>query len=391
MLSHPQTDRPLSTSPIELGPDGGSEGVVVVYRAGASERAEHDHATCNVIARKLAKLKRFAFAGEYDPHADYPRHRYFVPANTLIGVEHARSLGIADDDDLFGGVVPHPFIATKCISHPLVDDDAVAPDGWSGEFARRVRDCVLHGFAAFSLDDALRATVRLFAHGPVRIKRALGIGGCGQTVVHDRREAEAALADADTAEVARYGIALEQDLAQVTTYSVGQARVDRLLASYCGTQHLTENRDGKLVYGGSKLLVARGDYDALLALDHAAAARLAIELARRYDDAAFQCFTGLFASRRNYDVACGLDAGGRMRSGVLEQSWRVGGASSAEVEALAAFAADSRCDVVGASSMELYAMDVTPPPHAIIYFQGIDDRVGPLTKYTVVEPHVHAR
>ena len=137
-------------------------------------------------------------------------------------------------------------------------------------------------------------------------------------------------------------------------------------------------------------MVARGDYDALLGLDLATSARLAIEQARRYEDAAFQCFTGLFASRRNYDVACGLDAGGCMRSGVLEQSWRVGGASSAEVEALAAFAADSRCDVVRASSTELYAMDVTPPPHAIIYFQGIDDRVGPLTKYTVVEPHVHA-
>lgn len=390
MLSHPQHDHPLSTSPIELAPHGGNEGVVVVYRAGASERAEHDHATCNVIARKLAKLKRFAFVGEYDAHADYPRNRYFVPANTLVGVEHARSLGIADDDDLFGGVVPHPFVATKCISHSLVDDHAIAPDGWSGEFPRRVRDCVLHGFAAFSIDDALRATLRLFAYGPVRIKRALGIGGCGQTVVHDRQEAEAALAEADTEEVSRYGIALEQDLTQVTTYSVGQARVDRLLASYCGTQRLTENRDGKLVYGGSELLVARGDYDALLGLDHAAAVRIAIEQARRYDDAAFQCFTSLFASRRNYDVACGLDAGGCMRSGVLEQSWRVGGASSAEVEALAAFAADSRCDVVRASSTELYAMDVTPPPHAIIYFQGIDDRVGPLTKYTVVEPHVHA-
>ena len=44
-----------------------------------------------------------------------------------------------------------------------------------------------------------------------------------------------------------------------------------------------------------------------------------------------------FASRRNYDVVAGLDARGQRRCGVLEQSWRVGGASPAELVALAAF------------------------------------------------------
>src|SRR3712207_8788490 len=38
---------------------------------------------------------------------------YFVPSCTLIGLEQARQLGITGEDDLFGGVVPYPFVATK--------------------------------------------------------------------------------------------------------------------------------------------------------------------------------------------------------------------------------------------------------------------------------------
>jgi hypothetical protein len=110
----------------------------------------------------------------------------------------------------------------------------------------------------------------------------------------------------------------------VTTYSVGQVRVDDLVATYCGTQSLTRNNHGDSVYGGSTLLVARGDFDALLTLDLAPFARRAIAQARVYDEAALRCFPGLFASRRNYDVANGIDAHGRQCSGVLEQSWRVG-------------------------------------------------------------------
>jgi hypothetical protein len=365
-------------------------GDVVVYRERTSERAAHDHATCREIARKLAAIKGYRFAGDYDDGSNYPHALYFVPMDTLIGIEQARALGIAGEHDLFGGIVPHPFVATKSISHPLVDDDACAPDGWSEAFAQQVRASVLHGFSAFSVDDAMRAAMRLFAHGPVRIKQALGIGGHGQAVATDRQALERALAEADPDEVLRYGISLEQDLVDVTTYSVGQVRVDDLVASYCGTQRLTANNAGKEVYGGSDLLVARGDFDALLALNPAAEVRRAVEQARRYDNAAFECFAGLVASRRNYDVAQGADARGRARSGVLEQSWRVGGASGAEVAALAAFRGDPALAAVRASSTEVYGTNASPPPHATIYFQGNDDRAGPLTKYSLIEPYGHA-
>src|SRR4029078_5784502 len=133
----------------------------------------------------------------------------------------------------------------------------------------------------------------------------------------------------------------EQDLIDVVTYSVGQVRIDDLIATYCGVPRLTDNNAGHRVYGGSELRVARGDFDALLAIHHTPDARRAIEQARRYDDAAFRCFPGLFASRRNYDVAHGVDASGRECSGVLEQALRIRGGRRAEIEAARVFSADS--------------------------------------------------
>ncbi len=109
---------------------------------------------------------------------------------------------------------------------------------------------------------------------------------------------------------------LESNLAQVTTFSVGQVQVGDQLASYYGTQCLTPDNNGQQVYGGSDLVVVSGDFDALLRCDLDEATRLAVEQARVYDRAARSCFRGLVASRRNYDIARGVDARGRACSGV---------------------------------------------------------------------------
>lgn len=338
----------------------------------------------------LAAIKGYTFAGEYDPHASYEGSVYFVPTDTVVGVDHARSLGIASEHDLFGGVVPFPFVATKCISHPLVDDPERVPEGWSESFAGAVCDVVLDGFTAFSRDDAMRAGSYLLAGGPARVKRALGIGGHGQSIVENRDELERVLADVELDEMTRYGIAIEEHLDDVTTHSVGQVRLEDLVASYFGTQRLTSNNTGKKVYGGSDLIVARGDFDALLAMNPPPAARHAVEKARRYDRAAFACFPGLFASRRNYDVVQGTDSTGAMRIGVLEQSWRVGGASAAELAALAAFGEAASLRAVRASSVEVYGDAAQPPPGATVYFRGTDDHGGALTKYSTIDRDVHA-
>jgi hypothetical protein len=357
---------------------------VVVYRDATDHRAPHDHATCESIARLVADIKGIAYAGHYDARQDYLRAPYFVPTDTLIGVELARSLGIESADDLFGGVVPYPFVATKSISHRLVDDRARAPDGWSDAFADAVADVVLEGFAAFDRDDARRAALELLRSGPVRMKRALGIGGSGQDVVHDAAALDDALDAGDDAEIARFGIAVERDLADVTTYSVGFVCIDDLAIAYCGTQRTTRNTRGHDVYGGSELLVARGGIEGLAVLDFPLPARHAVEQARIYDDAALRCFPGFIASRRNYDIAAGVDSLGGVRSGVLEQSWRVGGASGAEIAALRAFRDDPALRVVRAWSVEAYG-DPSVPADALVYYDGDDGHGGRLVKYARVE------
>jgi hypothetical protein len=108
-----------------------------------------------------------------------------------------------------------------------------------------------------------------------------------------------------------------------------------------------------------------------------------------YDDAAHACFPGFFASRRNYDIVQGRDASGTVRCGVLEQSWRIGGASGAEVAALERFRDDPALGAVRTWCVEVYG-DSDPPPEATVYFNGIDDEVDRITKYTMVEPYACA-
>jgi hypothetical protein len=101
--------------------------------------------------------------------------------------------------------------------------------------------------------------------------------------------------------------------------------VGDLVASYYGTQRLTRDNCGGEVYGGTDLVVTRGGFDALGALDLPDDVQLAVRQARTYDAAATGCFPGLIASRRNYDpepfyfpnrkfpACCSCTAGGAVR------------------------------------------------------------------------------
>jgi Protein of unknown function (DUF3182) len=366
-------------------------GIVVQYIDRESEPPpQHESVSRTAIATKLAALKRYDFAGDYDPARHYTGRLYFVPNETLIGFDSAQKIGIHDEHDLFGGVVPYPFAATKIITHPLVSPDAFAPRGWSHEFARRVAPAVLFGFSAFSLADLRRAGAVVLERGRARVKPARGTGGLGQTVVTSAADLDAVLDTMDLKELARYGTVIEQNFDKIETYSVGQTYVADLLATYVGTQRLTKDNGGADVYGGSDLTVVRGDYDALLSLDLSQEARLAITNARVYEAAASQAFAGWFASRRNYDVALVISNDGRRCCGVLEQSWRIGGASPAELVALEAFRAEPRLHAVRASCVEVYGDNKTPQ-NAVVHFRGFDDRVGSITKYTLVEAYDHSR
>jgi len=153
--------------------------------------------------------------------------------------------------------------------------------------------------------------------------------------------------------------------------------------TYHGRQRLTRDNEGRTVYGGSDLTCVRGGWDALDRLTLPANIRYGVAQAKAYDDAT-SAYPGFVASRRNYDVGQGIDARGRWRSGVFEASWRVGGASSAEVEAVAVLMDDASVDVVEASSVQAFGQDIEPPPGAHVHFHGNDSRRGPMIAYSRV-------
>ena len=315
-----------------------------------------------------------------------------MPSDTLTA-DAAAALGVRAACDLFGAVVSHPFVATKSITHALVDAQAVAPAGWSAAFAASVADVVLRGASAFCHEDAKRAGAALLAQRR-RSARQARDGHRWRRTARRARPGRTArvLDDVPDDEIAMFGVVVEENLREVRTLQRRPRRGRRtVVATYCGTQRLTPNNHGVEVYGGSDLTVVRGEFERLLAVDLPAPVRTAVDQARRYDRAADAHFDGFFASRRNYDVAQGLDRQGRPRSGVLEQSWRIGGASGAELGALQMLRDDPTLDVVHARCIEHYGDGVAPPAGATLYYADVDPRVGRLTKYTFVEPHADAR
>jgi hypothetical protein len=361
----------------------------VSFYACRSDAREHELTTQRRIAERLAVVLGCRYAGDADTTSSIG---YAVPNDTIVSIDHARRLGIRGEQDLFGGVVPFPFVATKAITHALIGPDAAAPTGWNREFAERVENAVLPGHSAFSAADASHAGRRLLQDGPVRIKLASGTGGAGQSIANTEAQLDEQLAALDARAVERHGVVLERNLGDAQIYSIGLLHVGRLVASYFGTQHNTRNRHGEVVYGGSDLTVVRGGIEALeQAAGDDADLRRAIALARTYHAAALDCFAGMFASRANYDVARGRDAQGRVLAGVLESSWRIGGASGAEVAALQALLDDPALSSVRASTTEVHGPQAVVPPGAIVYFQGDDEHVGPITKYAQVHDHAHAR
>lgn len=349
--------------------------------------SQHEHAVHQVLGRKIAALLGTRFLGEYA--AEHAAGNYYlIPSDTLIGSARCQELGITCPEDFFGGTVAQPFMATKAISHPLPDHPRHVPPGWSHQFSRQVANSILGGRSVFDLADAQRAGEQLLEHGPVRVKPVLAKAGRGQEVIRDARQLADCLAEQDAEQVAIWGLVLEENLRDVVTFSVGQVQAAGITATYYGSQRLTRDNTGEEVYGGSDLTIVRGDYAELMRMDMPDAIRLAVSQAHVYEHAAFAAF-GLCASRRNYDVAQGIDSLGKPRSGVLEQSWRIGGASAAEIFALEAFASDPQLQCVRASTYECYG-ESEPPDDAQQLYSGEEYEVGRLSKYVKVEPHVIA-
>ena len=353
------------------------------------EGAGHQAATHRVVAERIAALLGLPFGGACAAGAA-AASPYLVPRAPLCGPLTALRYGIEGEHDLLGSWVHEAWMATKAIVHPLVSAEAFAPAGWPHLLAGEALPLTLRGMTAFTATDALAAGRALLQSGPVRLKPAGADGGRAQIVARDAAELEAGIAALSVGGTLADVVVVEEDLEDVTTYSVGQVRLPGpgggcRTISYWGTQSLTSNNHGAPAYGGSSLFVVQGGFGALLARPMPPESREAVERAVAFDRLADRHLTGLIASRRNYDVAYGTGADGKPRVGVLEQSWRVGGATPAEIAALEAFARQPHLRAVRARCVEIHGPFPFIPEGATIYYRDDDPEMGPMTKYACVD------
>jgi uncharacterized protein DUF3182 len=360
-----------------------TKGTVVIYVSRLGGRLDtHQKVILDADAKVIAHVLDYDFGGRHQTAKDYPAPVFFVPDDTLL-IDEASSLGIRGPNDFYGGVVPHPFVKTKAITHALVEEKADRPEGWSTAFAERVREIVLPGYTVFSTRDARIAAKRMLSRGAIRVKKPLGASGKGQTLVATPQELDAVLETCATDELATYGLVLEENLREVRTLSVGHIEVDGLAVTYYGAQRLAKDNDGRSVYGGSDLVCVRGGWGALDALAMDPDARAGVAEAKLYNEA-MKAYPGFIASRRNYDVGQGIDCEGQLCSGVFESSWRVGGASPAELLALTEFKQDPDAQVIEAAHVTDFGKDREAPRGAVVHFEGDDPDAGPLIRYTMI-------
>lgn len=349
---HRVGEMPASPPPLEIA----------TTHCGDSQRQPHELAALQFAAGRLARL--FG-AREVDAGTPAGPGRYWLPVSTLTRRD-AAALGIGDGTQLWGGIVPAPFMATKLVSHSRRGRHALAPPGWVDIFG--LDDCTLPGWSAFGRRDIAAAGIDLLAGGPIRTKCPYERGGHGQCVI-DSEDRFFDWLEAMPHEILDAGVVLERDLVDSLTYSVGfSALPGGHRIAYVGTQRNTATPTGKLVYGGSRLHLVRGDLanlEAMLDDRHAAAA---VHAALRYD-AVIRSTYAVVASRCNYDVIAGVDGGGRHHLGVLEQSWRFGGASMAELLAIECFAARPGLVRVSAETVETYTGE-SLPADAVPYWHG---------------------
>jgi len=337
----------------------------------------HERRGHQSIAKRIAEITDREYAGDFAGRQEGGGNFYYVPHRTLVGSDRASVLGIVDEDGLYGGIVPEPFIANKGIMHPLPGPNAVRPDAWNHEFSSAVEKNVLSGYTAFSRKDALAAARRLLQTGPVRLKWADAAGGAGQMTVESLKEVEHFIGTNPA-----WPLVLEMHLRDIVTLSVGRSRLAGTTISYFGTQEITQNNYGEQIYGGSHLIIMKSELRELephVPGEWQRAVRQAIEF-----DAELRHFPGIIASRRNYDVGLGYDSRGNLLSGVLDQSWRVGGCSGIEVEAVRIFQQDANVQIVKGSTLNRYGAETRPPDGAWVHFEGIDDRAGAMIVYTQV-------
>ena len=317
-------------------------GAVVTYALGAAgDRDSHEARTRTGIATKLAELKGFEFAGEYDRGTRYGGSVVFRAKRRAGGhrsgggarhPRRGRSVRRRGPSCLRGDKGDHASAVRRAGARSRGLGPGVPASG-GRRGARRIR--------AFEPEDALRAGASLLERGPVRVKRATGIGGRGQYVVKGTDDLAEVLGAIDADELSTSGVVIEENLDEVTTYSVGQVRVGR------SRRHLLRHAAADDATTGAQKSTAAPTCSSCEATStRCCASRWRNPSGSRSRRPASTTPLPTRASpgsslRGAITTWCrgSMRADGSAR-GVLEQSWRIGGASGAEIGALEAFRAD---------------------------------------------------
>ena len=173
----------------------------VTYLASRTDAREHERATQRGVAARLAALLGCRLDEVRGLATSRPVDLgYVVPDATIASLDAARALGIRGEEDLFGGVVPFPFVATKTITHPLIDPAAAAPQGWRPASPTRAQ-CRPAGLVGLLRERRPCCGTPAAAAGEVRVKLATA-SAAGAVLGAQRAELEAELAAIDPAEFA---------------------------------------------------------------------------------------------------------------------------------------------------------------------------------------------
>jgi len=345
--------------------------------------SHHNVASVEALAARLCSLTGRQLLPTLQSF-DENNETFFVPTFALVRQNGHPEISI---QNFYGGIVHHGFMTTKLVTHPHWHDDDNLPEGWARSFAACLQDCVLSGFSVFSHRHALEAAGALLKKHKIRFKNPYASGGKDQTVIETVRSLDGFLETVSDSDIAN-GLVVEEDVENSSTYSVGQVQIENHIGSYLGRQYTSHDKDGSVAYAGSRLHMVRGGWDTLLNQLQSPVAHRIVENARRYDEAARQ-HLGLVASRRNYDVLVGPITENGVRCGVLEQSWRVGGASPAEVLAIEKLTQDETVIAVQAMVRETQDQKPAFKEKDFIVYAGDDDFGRPLHKYARIEKIYH--
>lgn len=321
------------------------------------------------LAGFLAKLTGRKYQGDLSLNTKIDSRDILFPHKSLP-VSAGEELGVTSQNQIFGSVI-EPIYAEKSIFHPLINKPEVAPRNFPHKFPKQLFEskATLPGYTVFCLDDALSAFELLKLQGVVvRLKDPQGSSGTKQLIVASRTEVEEFVKSIDPSKLKALGLVLESNLinssdpkAALRAYSAGWTVIDGKIYSYIGEQMFGETGTVDR-YLGTKLYMVRGTTNNLI--DFAKEKKL---------QSILQCLSKvkramvflpyLIGSRINFDFLVGIpetlpaNRYIKERTYVVEQSFRVGGATPAELLGIQYLNTHKNAEIVTAISRVHYGSE----------------------------------